>query len=232
MKRIQCIIVDDEPLARELISTYVSRLEGWELVKSCRSPMEAYEALYQHEIDVMFLDIQMPVISGIEFLSSLKRAPSVIFTTAHPEFAVSAFDLKAIDYLLKPITEERFLQAIEKVKITEAPAAIVQQQSEIDYTFLKQDGRLIKVMFSDILYIEALKDFSKVFLKQGTMLIGSHLKQLEDQLPGNKFSRLHRSYIVALHAITAIQGNTVEIGRTAIPIGGMYKEELLKRLNL
>jgi two-component system LytT family response regulator len=232
MKRIQCIIVDDEPLARELISTYVSRLEGWELIKSYRSPIEAYEALYQHDIDVMFLDIQMPVISGIEFLSSLKRAPGVIFTTAHPEFAVSAFDLKAIDYLLKPITEERFLQAIEKVKAGEPPITINQPAGEIDYIFLKQNGRLVKVLFTDILYIEALKDFSKVFLKVGSMLVGSHLKQLEDQLPGNKFFRLHRSYIVALHAITALQGNTLEIGRTAIPIGGMYKEELLKRLKV
>jgi two-component system, LytTR family, response regulator len=180
----------------------------------------------------MFLDIRMPVISGIDFLSSLKRPPAVIFTTAHPEYAVTAFELKAVDYLLKPITKERFLQATEKVKTLFHSGQPEIDPVETDHIFLKQDGRLVKVLFSDILYIEALKDFSRIHLKQGVLLIGSHLKLIEDWLPPDKFIRIHRSYIVAIQVISALQGNTVEIGKVVIPVGGMYKEELLKKLKL
>lgn len=232
MKRIQCIIIDDEPLARKLINTYVSHLKDWEVVASCKDPSEAYEALYQHEIDVMFLDIRMPVISGMDFLSSLKRPPAVIFTTAYPEYAVSAFELKAVDYLLKPITEERFLQAVEKIKFTFNTGMAERDYAERDHIFLKQDGKFVKVKFTDILYIEALKDFSKVHLQEKVMLVSSHLKLLEAWLPADKFIRIHRSYLVAVQAISALQGNILEIGKIALPVGGIYKEELLKKLKL
>lgn len=232
MKTIHCIIVDDEPLARELVTTYVSMLMNWEIKAVCRSVAEAYEALYQNSIDVIFLDINMPDVNGIDFLSTLRNPPQVIFTTAYAEYAAKAFDLHAADYLVKPITESRFREAVEKVERLLNTAVAPLRQEEKDHLFLKQDSKLVKVRFDDILYVEALKDFSKVYLKEKTMLASAHLKLMEDLLPKNRFLRVHRSYLVALHAITAVNGNLVEIGKQEIPVGSTYKEELLKRLRL
>lgn len=232
MKKIHCIIVDDEPLARELIQLYVARLTGWTTLAQCRSVAETYEALYQNNVDVIFLDINMPDRTGIEFLSTLKAPPHVVFTTAYAEYAAKAFDLKAVDYLVKPITEERFREAIEKVERLVYSNEKSVATPETDHVFLKQDNRLVKVLFTDILYVEALKDFSKVFLKDRTMLASAHLKLMEDMLPSTLFLRVHRSYIVALDKISALQGNVVEIGRQEIPVGTTYKEELLRRLQL
>lgn len=234
MRIIQCMIVDDEPLARDLVHTYVSRLPDWHIAAVCKSATEAYEALCREEIDILFLDIEMPVISGIEFLRSLKKLPGIIFTTAHSQYAVSAFDLGAVDYLHKPVTEARFLQAIEKARHllaqpTLQPSAPAQ---EVDYLFFRQDTRLVKVMLTDILYVEALKDFSKIHLKDRTMLVGSHLKLIEALLPADRFVRTHRSYMIALKAVTAIQGNMIEIGHEKIPLGGLFKKEVFRKLNL
>lgn len=233
MKKIVCIVVDDEPLARELVVRYVSRLPGWEMAAACRNVADAYEALYQNSVNVLFLDINMPDKTGIEFLATLKNPPLVVFTTAYAGYAAKAFDLKAVDYLVKPITEERFEEAVEKVEqhlVVNDGAAV--PASEPDYVFLKQDNRLVKVVFNDILYVEALKDFSKLFLKEKTMLISAHLKLVEELLPARRFLRIHRSYIVAMDKITAVQGGVVEIGKQEIPMGATYKEELLKRLRL
>jgi DNA-binding LytR/AlgR family response regulator len=232
MKTIHCIVVDDEPLARELMAMYVSKLPAWKLLSSCRSVADAYEALYQYEVDVLFLDINMPGVSGIDFLSTLKNPPLIVFTTAYAEHAAKAFDLHAVDYLVKPITETRFREAIEKVERLLNASATPVITEEKDHVFLKQDSKLVKVLFDDILYVEALKDFSKVYLKEKTMLASAHLKLMEDMLPASRFLRVHRSYIIALNAITAVNGNMVEIGKQEIPIGTTYKEELLKRLQL
>ncbi|RYZ25544.1 MAG: response regulator transcription factor [Chitinophagaceae bacterium] len=233
MKKINCIVVDDEPLARELVSRYINKLKDWEIKASCRSVAEAYEALYQNDVDVIFLDINMPNKTGIEFLSTLKNPPHIVFTTAYAEYAAKAFDLKAVDYLVKPITEERFTEAIGKVErlVMSAETSSVTRQ-ENDHVFLKQDNRLVKVMFEEILFIEALKDFSKVHLKEKTMLISAHLKMMEEMLPQTLFLRIHRSYIIALNKITAVQGNIVEIGKLRIPVGSTYKDELMKKLGL
>lgn len=231
MKKIHCIIVDDEPLARELVKMYVDKLPGWEIKATCRSVAEAYEALYQHEVEVIFLDINMPDRTGIEFLSALKSPPLVVFTTAYAEYAAKAFDLKAADYLVKPITEERFRQAVEKVEgLLQSPQSPA--TTEADHIFLKQDSKLVKVQYNDILYAEALKDFSRLHLQGKTMLVSAHLKMMEDMLPPSRFLRIHRSYIVALDKITAVQGNLVEIGKEQIPVGTTYKEELTKRLGI
>jgi two-component system, LytTR family, response regulator len=233
MKNIQCILVDDEPLARELVSRYINHLSGWQLKASCRSVAEAYEALYQNDIDVIFLDINMPNKTGIEFLSTLKNPPLVVFTTAYAEYAAKAFDLKAVDYLVKPITEERFREAIEKIEqVKLSPQTTSITTPKTDHIFLKQDSRLVKVLFDDILYAEALKDFSKVYLKEKSMLVSAHLKMMEDMLPQSRFLRIHRSYLVALEKISAVQGNLVEIGKQQLPIGTTYKDELMKRLGL
>jgi len=232
MKLVRCIIVDDEPLARQLIGDYISKSKFWELKASCRSIAEAYEALYQNDIDVIFLDIQMPGVTGIDFLKALKRSPLVVFTTAYAQYAVEAFQLKAVDYLLKPITEERFREAIDKVEQQLQTGGTNSVLTETDHVFLKQDNRLVKVWFHELLYVEAMKDFSKVFLKDRTLLISSHLKLMEELLPASKFIRIHRSYIVALHAVTAVQGGLVEIGKQELPVGNTYKEELMRRLGI
>jgi DNA-binding LytR/AlgR family response regulator len=232
MRPVQCIIVDDEPLARKLMSDYVSRLKAWDIKATCRSVAEAYEALYQNDVDVIFLDVQMPDVTGIDFLKALKRAPLVVFTTAYAEYAVEAFRLKAVDYLLKPITEERFREAVDKVERQLQAHESTSSAPETDHVFLKQDNRLVKVWFDNLLYVEAVKDFSKVILKDKTLLISAHLKLMEELLPPSKFVRIHRSYIVALHAITAVQGGAVEIGKQELPVGSTYKEELMRRLRI
>ncbi|MBB1284501.1 response regulator transcription factor [Flavisolibacter sp. BT320] len=233
MKKIRCIVVDDEPLARELVMMYVSRLANWEVAAQCRCVAEAYESLYQNDVDVIFLDINMPDKTGIEFLSALKNPPQVVFTTAYAEYAAKAFDLRAVDYLVKPITEERFREAVQKVEHLQAPnSATATTPTTTDHVFLKQDNRLVKVLFDDILYVEALKDFSKLFLKERPMLISAHLKLMEDLLPADRFLRVHRSYIIALDKISALQGNIIEIGPQQIPVGSTYKDELMKRLQL
>lgn len=232
MKKKTCIIVDDEPLARELVHRYVDKLPGWEAKALCRSVADAYEALYQNSIDVIFLDINMPDVTGIEFLSTLRNPPLAVFTTAYAEYAAKAFDLKAVDYLVKPITEERFREAVAKVERLLHTDEVRPAAQQADHIFLKQDSRLVKVPFDAILYVEALKDFSKVHCREKPMLVSMHLKMLEDLLPADRFLRVHRSYIVALQAITALQGNIVEIGKQEIPVGATYKEELLKRLGV
>jgi DNA-binding LytR/AlgR family response regulator len=232
MKKWTCIIVDDEPLARELVKSYVDKLVYWEINALCRSVADAYEALYQNSIDVIFLDINMPDKSGIEFLSTLRNPPLVVFTTAYAEYAAKAFDLKAVDYLVKPITESRFREAVDKVERLHYSGNEHLPVPQADHVFLKHDNRLVKVPFDNILYIEALKDFSKVHRKEKPMLVSMHLKMLEDLLPANRFVRIHRSYIVALNTITALQGNVIEIGKQELPVGATYKDELLKRLGV
>jgi two-component system LytT family response regulator len=231
MQTITCIIVDDEPLARELLSTYVQRTAGWQLQASCSNAIEAYDAIRQYQPAVIFLDIKMPVITGIDFLLSLDIKPIVIFTTAYPQYAAHAFDLHATDYLLKPITEERFQESIQKASIALSHAKPSTSTTH-DYIFLKHDYKLVKVKFEDILFIEAMKDFSKIHLKETTLFVNYHLKLLEDQLPKPRFLRIHRSYIIAIGAITALQGNTVELGKVVLPIGNAFKNTLLTQLKL
>lgn len=232
MKKILCIVVDDEPLARELVSGYVSRLPHWESRAACRSVAEAYEALYQNEIDVLFLDINLPDANGVEFLASLKHPPLVVFTTAYAEYAARAFDLHAADYLVKPITEGRFREAVDKVERLLQTTVTPTPLPQADYLFLKQDTKLVKVLFDDILYVEALKDYSRVATRQKPLLASAHLKRMEDLLPASRFARVHRSFIVSLPAITAVYGNTLEIGKQEIPVGASYKDDLMKRLGL
>lgn len=236
--RTNCLIIDDEPLARSLIKTFLLKKTGFTIIGECTNPTEAYELLSNNKIDVIFLDIQMPVISGIDFLRTLKHPAKIIFTTAHSNFAAEAFNLDAVDYIVKPITEERFEQALEKLR-----AALLSNESADDktgfttpapdYIFLKTDGRLVKVQFDEVLYLEALKDFTKLYLKNDkTILVGEHLKAVENLFPPADFIRPHRSYLVSLKAITGIFGNTIEIGKTQLPVGGNYREQLFKALNI
>lgn len=234
MKLIRCLIVDDEPLAREIIQTYLSRIPNWEVVKTCINAEEAYEALMQAEVDVLFLDIQMPVVSGIDFLRSLKNPPLVVFTTAYSHYAVEGFALHAADYLLKPITINRFFQAVERVQelltLKQNPLKLTEEKPS--YIFVKHDGRLVKIYLDEIQYIRAEKDFSTVYLRDKKLLLSMHLKLLEASLPTNLFQRVHRSFIINPAKITSIYGNMVFIGDTEIPIGANYKEDLYRKLHI
>jgi len=243
---LSCLIVDDEPLAQEVLQTHVARIPSLRVVQVCNNAMEAFEALHKHQIDLVFLDINMPVISGLNFLSSLKEPPAVVFTTAYPEYAVDGFELDAVDYLLKPISFQRFSKAVDKVfsrlkqttgmiqdtKPALAPESLTDSLKvvppEKDYFFVKADNKLVKVSFTDILFIEGMKDYLKMQLKSGTpIVIHQTMKGMEDQLPSSRFMRIHKSYIVSLEAIQAIEGTIVHIGKHQIPVSNTYRELLL-----
>ena len=235
MKTIHCLIVDDEPLAREIIATHITKIPNWNVIGSYMDAESAYEFLMKHSIDVIFLDIQMPVISGIEFLQSLKNPPMVVFTTAFSDYALKGFDLNAVDYLLKPITFARFCQAVEKIqeKLEAKLPGISDQDSDVDYFFIKQDGKLIRINFESIQYIKAEQEYSYLITSEAQLLVSMHLKLLEQQLPKSRFTRIHRSYIVPHDQTQSIHGNILELqSGLQLPIGSTYKETLLKKLNI
>ncbi|WP_293308593.1 LytR/AlgR family response regulator transcription factor [Pedobacter sp. UBA5917] len=231
---LNCLIVDDEPIARDILQNYIDKIPQLTLIKSCMSATEAYEAIYEHPIDLIFLDIQMPVITGIEFLKSLSKAPIIIFTTAYSDFAVEGFTLNAIDYLLKPITFERFYQAIEKVleKVSAKKIVEIQNVQEPDYIFIRQDYKLLRLNFSEIDYIKAEKDFCSIYFKGKRLLASMHLGAIAVMLPSQQFVRIHRSFLVNLKKITAIKGNVIEIETEEIPIGSNHRDELFNRLKI
>ena len=234
MKKIGCLIVDDEPIARDILKTYIGRLPELNLLGDCKNATEAYEALHQYPVDVVFLDIQMPVITGTTFLRSLQKPPLVVFTTAYAEHAVEGFELNAADYLLKPVTFERFCQAVQKVqqRLLE-PQEPPRRPEPPSYIFIRQDTRLVKVDFDELVYLQAERDFCSLYLSTGQRLLaGMHLKLLEDSLPADQFMRVHRSFMINLNKIKAIKGNMIETGETEIPIGSNYRDSLFERLKL
>lgn len=237
MLPIKCLIVDDEPLARKLIAGHVARLSQWSVLAQCKNAVEAYEIIVKEKVEVLFLDINMPVISGIDFYRSLKNPPYLVFTTAYPEFAVEGFELEAVDYLVKPVTFERFLKAAERiydkivVRDKSEGSSIKADSFEVaDHIFIRHFSKLVKIFFEDILYLEAQKDFVKFVLKTEEMLAGMTMKEAEELLPSSKFLRVHRSFIVSVKAITALFGNTIEMGKIQIPIGANYKGVVLERV--
>jgi DNA-binding LytR/AlgR family response regulator len=232
---VKCLIVDDEPLAREIIQTYLKKIEGWELSGLCINAIEAYQSLHNVQPDVIFLDIRMPSITGTELLRSLKKPPLVVFTTAYSNYAVEGFELNAIDYLLKPITFVRFLQAIEKLREKLSFPHInepIREENDPSYIFIKLDSKLVKIEFDNLLFIKAERDFSSVFLKDKKLFASMHLKMFEDLLPHKHFIRVHRSYMVNISKIMSLYGNVLEIDGKEIPIGTNYKEQLIERLNI
>lgn len=242
---IRTIIVDDEPLALDVLETYIEQVPELELVARCTNALEANKVLAEEEVDLMFLDIQMPQLTGIDFLKSLVRPPLVVFTTAYPNYAIEGFELDALDYLLKPISMERFLKAVnrasEMLKLRHAddqPAtdqADDSLQAEDNFIFVKADKKLVRVNYDDVLYIEGLKDYVIIRMEKGRVITLQTMKSLEDKLPRHRFQRIHRSYIVNLDKIQAIIGNMVEViekGQVKhLPVGKNYREELLAIIN-
>ncbi|MBO9594513.1 MAG: response regulator transcription factor [Niabella sp.] len=236
---IRCIIVDDEPLARNILVQHLGRLSNWSVQHECINAAEAWQALQEDTVQVMFLDIQMPGISGLELLRSLKHPPVVILTTAYTHYAVEGFDLRVADYLLKPITFERFTQAIVKAQeVLASPVVTIREQSSgsvslvSDHLFLKVDNRHIRLNFDETLYFEAQRDFTKIFLQDRTLLVGLHLKLLENMLPETLFTRVHRSYIINKRKISGIEGNRILVEKREVPIGTHYKEAFFRWMGL
>ncbi|MEJ6614747.1 MAG: LytTR family DNA-binding domain-containing protein [Saprospiraceae bacterium] len=232
---IKAIIVDDEPLALDVLETYIAQLPELELVARCENALEAREVLKEHDVDLMFLDINMPQLTGIDFVKTLSVKPNFIFTTAHPYYAVEGFELNAIDYLMKPIPLERFMKAVNKVINMQLGETSAPEKKKENFIFVKADKKLIKVNFDDILYIEGLKDYVIIRQKEGRIITLHTMKSLEAKLPDHIFKRIHRSYIVNIGEIDAIVGNMIELKEKSqvkhIPIGKNYREELLKVIN-
>lgn len=224
---IRCIAVDDEPLSLRIIEKYAADLPQLDLLASCSNAFEALEQLQRGGVDLIFLDINMPKLSGIGLLRSLDKQPLVVFTTAYPEYAVEGFELEAVDYLLKPFSQERFIKAVNRAaERLSAPA-----MPRPDFLMVKADKKLYKVDFHDIAYLEAYGDYVKVFTKDRMLLTKERLNHVELQLPPELFARIHRSYIIALSAIEFIEGNTVKTGKEILPISENLRDSLLDKLN-
>jgi DNA-binding LytR/AlgR family response regulator len=219
---IRCIIVEDEPLAQEVIENYICRFADFECVQVCKNALDAFTVLHQEQIDLMFLDIKMPGITGLDFLRSLKNPPAVIFTTAFADHAVEGFELDAVDYLLKPITFDRFQKSINKFLKVQT----IEQQQSRNYSYFKVSGRLIKVMHANLLYAQSVKDYVQLCTPNKNYLTHMTMKYLCGLLPADTFIRVHRSYLVNKNYIDTVGRSAIKIGDEEIPVGDNYKVNL------
>lgn len=229
--KTRCLIVDDEPLAVQLVKSHLEQVARLELVATCKNALEAFEVLKSEQIDLIFLDIQMPMLTGIEFLKSLPDPPKVIFTTAYREYALEGYELDVVDYLMKPIPFNRFFKAINKyfaqLAVPESPPSKASDSS--DYIYVKSNKKTYRLRFSEILYLESLKDYVRIHTPDQRVVTKEKISEFANQLPDD-FLRIHRSYIVNTSAITAFSNNEVEIRDIEIPIGISYKQQVLDRL--
>lgn len=233
-KKANCIIVDDEPMAREILMNHLQRIEAISIVDDCKNAIEAFNVINSNKIDLIFLDINMPEISGLSFAKSINKNIKVIFTTAYREYAIDGFDLQAVDYLLKPISFERLLQAVNKF-LDESVTLVVENLSEVrfeksDFIFVRSDRKMVKIEFSEINYIESFSDYLKIHLQDKTIVTRETISNIEVKLPQKKFIRIHRSYITAISKIESFTNEFVEVNKKALPISRSYKKEVLDRL--
>lgn len=230
--KIKCLLVDDEPLAIQLMKNHVALLDTFEVAGTCGNAIKALEFLRSNQVDLIFLDIKMPQLTGIEFLKTLKNPPAVIITTAYREYAVEGYDLDIVDYLLKPITFDRFFKAIDRylrLKSLPLPSAPVPAATE-DFIYIKTGNKFRKLHTSDILYVESFKDYIIIHCNDQQINAKYKISDIEMELQGKNFLRIHRSYIVNLKKITAFTPHDIEIGAKEIPIGTNYKEYVFKVL--
>lgn len=233
-KIIQCLIVDDEPVAREILENHLAKIGVVNVVASCKNALEAFNRINSEKIDLIFLDINMPEISGLSFAKSINRNIKIIFTTAYREYAVDGFDLQAVDYLLKPIPFDRLLQAINKYMGENSPVETTSYTELIpeksDFIFVRSDRKMIKINFSEILFIESISDYLKIYLQDKIVVTRETISGIEAKLPQKDFIRIHRSFLVSVVNIDSFTCEFVEIGKKQIPISRSYKQEVLKRL--
>ncbi len=231
---IRCIIVDDEPVAREIMESHLSKIDSIDMVATCKNAIEAFNVINLKAIDLIFLDINMPEISGLSFAKSLKKDIKIIFTTAYREYALDGFDLQAVDYLLKPISFERLLQAVGKY-LNENVPVVLQTPKEIlverdDHFFIRIDRKMVKISLNDILYIESLNDNIRIHLTRETLVTREAMVNIEAKLPQTNFIRTHRSFIVSKQKIESFTNEFIEIENRQIPISRSYKNKVLNRL--
>lgn len=234
MKKYTCIVVDDEPLARQLMEAYIEKVPFLELKGSCSNAMDALVYLQQHPADLLFLDIQMPEINGLQLLKSLQSNLKTILTTAYAEYAVEGFELDVTDYLLKPVRFERFLKAVNKFhsQMTAGRPVETETPAPADTViFVKADYKTVKINVQDILYIESLREYVAIHTPSGKTVTLQSIKRLEQVLPGDKFVRIHKSYLVAIEQIDTVMKNQLRIKEVTLPIGETYRSNFLNRLN-
>jgi DNA-binding LytR/AlgR family response regulator len=233
---IKCLIVDDEPPAREVLKRYVEETPGLELRGECANAVQALGFLQQQAIDLIFLDIRMPQLTGVDFLKSLKHTPKVIFTTAYSEYALEGYELDIVDFLMKPVRFERFLKAVNKAfplqnAITPTLEPAPEKEKRIEsFVYFRADRKMVKVLLCDILYIESMKDYVKVITDGHPIITKQSISSVETMLPEKKFIRTHRSFIVSVDKIKSFTNELIEIGKTEIPIGKLYRNTVLKVL--
>jgi len=231
--KINCIIIDDEPLARKGLKEYIQDVGFLSLINEFDTPLKAMSVINSHKADLIFLDIQMPKISGLQFFKSIQNPPPVIFTTAYPQHALEGFELNALDYLVKPISFERFLKAVLKAK---EYYELRQQNNEKEtavkkeYLFIKADGILVKINYDEILFIEALQNYVTIYTRGKKHITYLTFHAVEEFLAGQQFIKTHKSYLVAISKIESVEGNSIRIGNHVIPISSSLKDEVMKRL--
>lgn len=230
---LRCIIIDDEPLARKGLKEYIQDVDFLQLAGEFDNPLKAADTLMREKVDLLFLDIQMPKMTGMEFMKTLSHPPMVIFTTAYPQYAVEGFELNAIDYLLKPFSFERFWKSVLKARslketagTTVTPAAA----AEPDYFFIKSDSKLIKIFYDEILFIEALQNYVAVHTVSKKYITYLTFRSIEEHLPASRFIRTHKSYIVSAAKVESIEGNDIKIGQHHIPISRTERDAVLQQL--
>ncbi|MGD1960644.1 MAG: LytR/AlgR family response regulator transcription factor [Fulvivirga sp.] len=233
--KIKCLIVDDEPLAVEIIESYLARLDDMEVIAKCNNALRAFEILQKERIDLLFLDIQMPKLTGIDFLKTLKSPPKVILTTAYREYALEGYELDVLDYLLKPISFERFFKAVSKVYkkgFSDDSVGITKDSNGNEpYIYLKADKKMVKVLLNDIRYIESLKDYVRLKTSGRDVITHQTISYFEEKLPEDQFIRIHRSFIVPVNKIESFSASAIEVPGKELPIGRMYKNQVLAVLN-
>lgn len=232
MNPLKCIIVDDEELARTLLENYISKLPNLELVAKCKNPLEAMTILQTEKIDLIFLDIQMPELTGVEFLKTLAKKPMVVLTTAYPDYALEGYALDVVDYLLKPFGLDRFMQAVNKAMARRpvASAPVTTSEAIKKYLLVKSEHKVYKIYYEDIQYIQSMREYVAYYTPDGRILSLGALKSLEKELPEDQFIRIHKSYIVPIHKIKTLEGNLLHIGTEKLPIGAMYKDAVLEKV--
>ncbi|MES2795888.1 MAG: LytTR family DNA-binding domain-containing protein [Bacteroidota bacterium] len=233
-QKIRCLLVDDEPPALEVLESYIHSIDNLEIVGQCQNAIQAFNILQNNPIDLVFLDIKMPQLLGTDFLRTLKNPPKVIFTTAYRDYALEAFELDAVDYLMKPISFERFFKAIAKVMKLNNPILEVKnyQPNTEAFLYFRVDRKMVKVLTNEILYIESLKDYIKIFINQPPkiLIVKQTMASVEEMLPEANFIRIHRSFIVAVDKIKAFTPNHIHLAEQELPIGRLYSHEVSEKL--
>jgi DNA-binding LytR/AlgR family response regulator len=233
--KIKCLITDDEPLARDLLLSYIQKMDDLEIIGTCSNAIDAFGFMQKHKVDLLFLDIQMPKMSGLDLIRSLQERPNIIITTAYREYAVDGFELNVLDYMVKPISFERFLKGLAKyhqLHMFRNTTVPVETSSTYDqaYMFFKVNKELMKVFLKDIIYIESIKDYIKIVTDKKQFLTYHRISYMEEKLPENKFLRIHKSYIVSCDKIKSYNHESVTLDAVSLPIGRLFKQNVMNKI--